>query len=319
MDKQAEIKKAAELIGAYMKRKGIGLAKLVKKYPLLGSEKTFRDLRAGKTDGYNLENHLENYTSLASSLELQLETGEIELYDTLPAVIELRGAILDAMASIGTDRVVMVDGESGHGKTTAARILVAKYGTRIRMLEATDMWKDSPGAMLDEILLALGEPEAPISGVAKLNRCIVALRNMRRTLIIDEGHHLGPRSMNVVKTLVNKTPGEFVLMGIPAMWAKLHKAAYVEARQLSTNRLSSRVNLVFGTADVLAYLKEIFPDNEHAELRHAAKTIEQYATSHGCMAFVRDVCRQFDGGFAVEAVQGAVDTVLKRKTQKARK
>lgn len=313
MEKQKEIKTATEIIDAYMKSKGLGVAKLIKRFPLLGSEKTYRDLRAGKVEGYALENHVENYVGLARTMEALLETGEIELYESLPAVTELWDAILEAMASIGTDRVVFVDGESGHGKTTAARIMVGKYGSRVRMLEATDMWKDSAGAMLDEIMLALGATEHPVSGVAKLSRCIAMLRNQRRTIIIDEAHHLGPRSMNVVKTLVNKTPGEFVLMGIPAMWAKLHKAAYIEARQLSTNRLSGRVKLVFKTADTLAYMKEIFPDAPADQLRTAAKMITSTAAEHGCMAFVRDVCRLMVSGFSLEAVTSAAQTVLKRK------
>ena len=315
MENGLQIKNAIESIDSYMKRKGLGLGKLVRKYPLLGSEKTYRDLRAGKTDDYRLENHVENYTGLATTLKLQLETGGIELYESLPAVVDLRAAILEAMASIGTDRVVIVDGESGHGKTTAAQILVAKYGVRIRMMEATDMWNDSPGAMLDEIILTFGESSPPITGTQKLKLCIDLLRNMRSTLIIDEAHHLGPRSMNVVKTLVNKTPGEFVLMGIPAMWTKMHKASYIEALQLSTNRLSCRISLKLDHTDVLAYLREIFPDDEIADLRHAAKTIAPYAKINGYMAFVRDVCRQMTAGFSIADVQPAIDAVLKRKTR----
>jgi phage major head subunit gpT-like protein len=49
--------------------------------------------------------------------------------------------------------------------------------------------------------------------------------------------------MNVVKTLVNQSPGEFCLIGIPSVWAKMYKSAYAEARQLSTNRLSERVSV----------------------------------------------------------------------------
>ena len=44
--------------------------------------------------------------------------------------------------------------------------------------------------------------------------------------MIDEAHHLGPHCLNTVKTLVNTTPGEFILVAIPTLWNKLQAHAY---------------------------------------------------------------------------------------------
>jgi hypothetical protein len=120
--------------------------------------------------------------------------------------------------------------------------------------------------------------------------------------------------MNVVKSLTNRTPGEFVMIGIPAMWAKLHKAAYTEARQLSTNRISERVKLEFSERDVRSYLANIFPDADKQELIMASRLIKPSAIQNGCMAFVRDVARRIrTRGLEASAVNEAVQAVLKRR------
>lgn len=315
MDAGADITELARSIDSYAGRRGIGIAKLVKEFPALGSEKAFRDIRDGKHEEYDLEKQLHNYRGVCGIIQEMTGSASEELYDDLPVVNSVRRAALEVMKSWGMDRVVFVDGDSGAGKTTAARVLCGKYGTRIVMVEATDMWNDSPSAMLAEVLRELGwESCAGMPGMARLEKVREMLNAARRCLIIDEAHHMGPHCMNVVKSLVNRTPGEFILIGIPAMWAKLHKAAYVEARQLSTNRISERVKLQFGEGDVKAYLLNIFPDADGQELATAARIIRAAASMNGCMAFVRDVARRLrTRGLAAKHVTEAVEAVIKRR------
>ena len=74
-------------------------------------------------------------------------------------------------------------------------------------------------------------------------------------MVIDEAHHLGPHCLNTVKTLVNTTPGEFVMLAIPSLWAKLNKSAYIEAKQLSTNRLYELVQIDLEAQDIATYMR----------------------------------------------------------------
>jgi len=298
-----------KVISAYAVRRGIGVKKMVNEFPALGSAKTFIDLRNGKYEGYSLENHLPNYQAVAR--HVAEGAGSEERY-ALPAVEAIENALKAVMRSWGLDRVTFVDGESGTGKTTAARMLCAKYGTRLMMVEATEVWDDSPGAFLRAILRAFGVLTAPASKVDALDRVLELQSVTRRCLIVDEAHHLGPRCLNVLKTLVNQSPGEFCLIGIPSMWAKLHKQAYAEARQLSTNRMSERVAVVLDDRAVAAYVQGVFPDAAAAEIKAAARVIRPAATQHGNMAFVRDVCREVEE-LAQDAVIAAVQRVASRK------
>ncbi len=318
MEQNKELMELATVMSDYATRKGIGIAKLVKEYPGLGSEKTFRDMKAGKTAGYDVDAQLANYRAAAALIQALTGEGSAEeQYDNLPGVDAVRLAAVGAMKSWGTDRVVFVDGESGCGKTTSARILCGKYGKRVLMIEANCMWNDSPAALLGDLLVELGELTPPFRGVSRLSRVMELLKVSRRCIIIDEAHHMGPKCLNVIKTLVNRTPGEFVLIGIPEMWAKLYKAAFSEARQLSTNRISARVKLGLDVKDVEGYLKNIFPEAEKAELHAAAKMIRPAAQNNGALAFVRDVSKQLIGaGLSIQAVSQAVSDVSMRRTAK---
>ena len=124
VDAAVEIQEIARAIDGYAGRRGFSLKKLMQEFPALGSEKTFRDMREGSLDGYDLEKQLSNYKGVFAIIQEMTgsDSGEL-LYDDLPAVVAVRLAVLEVMKSWGTDRVVFVDGESVMGKSTAAKVL----------------------------------------------------------------------------------------------------------------------------------------------------------------------------------------------------
>ena len=309
MNEKVEIIDICKVISAYAVRRGIGLRKLVAEFPALGSVSTFSDMKAGKTDKYDLPAQIANYRAVAQYVAEG--AGHEERYP-LQAVAVIEGAVKKVMRSWGLDRVVVVDGESGMGKTTAVEMLCAKYGSRLMLLETTEVWDDNPRALLWVILKAFGVLTPPASKVDALDRVLEHLSVSRKCLVIDEAHHLGPRCMNVVKTLVNQSPGEFCLLGIPSVWAKMFKQAYIEARQLFTNRLSERVTLVLDDGAVGEYVKFVFADAAAAEVKKAAQLIRPAAMQHGNMAFVRDVCREMEE-LTQDAVIAAVQRVAAQK------
>ena len=115
-----------------------------------------------------------------------------------------------------------------------------------------------------------------------------------------------------MKTLVNTTPGEFILVAIPTLWNKLQAHAYQEAKQIATNRLSERVKLTLDEADIRTYLGHRFPKAEAADLKVAARIIRPNALLAGNYAFLRDVARMLSG-VGSEEVSRAVGAVTGRR------
>lgn len=309
-----ELVETAAKIAAWGESHGMSRAQLVRNFADLGSEKSFRDISAGNLEGYNAENQLTKYRAVYATMEeLANQGGEERIYDDLGTVVKIRRAFLGVVKATGTNRVLIVQGESGVGKTTAVGLLRGKYGTgRISYVEASDVWADSPNAFLGAILRALGVTELPAGRVQRLEEVQARLAISRRCLVIDEAHHLGPHCLNTVKTLVNTTPGEFILVAIPTLWNKLQAHAYQEAKQIATNRLSERVKLTLDEADVRTYLAKCFPDAAAADLKTAARIIRPSALLSGNYAFVRDVCRAL-AGLDADAVSRAVTAVAARR------
>ena len=316
---EQELKEIAAKIAAWGESHGMSRAQLVRNFTDLGSEKSFRDISNGDLEGYNVENQLTKYRAVYATMEeLADQGGEEKIFDDLGTVVKLRKAFLGVVKAAGTNRVLIVQGESGVGKTTAVGLLRGKYGSgRISYVEASDVWADSPNAFLGAILRALDgggfvETALPSGRVQRLENVQRRLAISRRCLVIDEAHHLGPHCLNTVKTLVNTTPGEFILVAIPTLWNKLQAHAYQEAKQIATNRLSERVKLTLEEADIKTYLAKRFPKASAAELKVAAKIIRPNALLSGNYAFVRDVAREL-AGLAADDVSRAVTAVTGRR------
>ena len=317
---EEELIETAAKIAAWGEQHGMSRSQLVRNFTDLGSEKSFRDISGGQLEGYNAENQLTKYRAVLATIdELADLGGEDRIHDDLGTVVRLRRAFLGVVRATGTNRVLIVQGESGVGKTTAVGLLRGKYGAgRISYVEASDVWADSPNAFLGAILRALGVTELPSGRVQRLEDVQARLAISRRCLVVDEAHHLGPHCLNTVKTLVNTTPGEFILVAIPTLWNKLQAHAYQEAKQIATNRLSERVKLTLDEADVRLYLAKRFPDAPAADLRVAAKIIRPNALLSGNYAFVRDVARELGGGqgltaLPADSVSKAVSAVTGRR------
>lgn len=307
----------ARRISDWAAARNVPTSRLCRDYPGLGSERTFRDLRAGRTEGYDVPSQLANYRAVWAVVEELAGTAGAEerVWDDLGPVVALRRAFASVAQAAGSNRVVVVQGDSGVGKTTALRILAGRYGQgRIVAVEASDVWNDNPSCLLGEILRALGRTELPPGRADRLDEVRRALCLSRRCVAVDEAHHLGPHCLNTVKTLVNTTPGEFLLVAIPTLWNKLQARAYQEARQLTTNRLSERVRLQLTDADAARYLGKFLEGAPAAALRQAGRIVGPLARAGGNMAFVRDVARLLgDSEPTPENVARAAQTVAERR------
>jgi type II secretory pathway predicted ATPase ExeA len=287
----SRIQDIARRVFAWMESNGKTQSWMVRTFDSLGSPRTMRDMRDGSVDGYDLETQLANYQAAWSMIEAKDPSSRGErLIATLSPVTLVKRSVLEATLSSGNDRVIIALGDSGVGKTCMLRAIAQAYDTAV-YVEAKEVWGDSPGAMLADFLQALGEDANPASPAASLFRSAVALMCKRRcTLLVDEAHHMGRRCLNTLKGLVNATPGEFVLAAQPTLWTNLQKLAYLELRQLTTNRLRARISINLNLPDVVAYVAARFPKLTADECKDAALVAIDKAANLGNMSFVRDVC-----------------------------
>jgi type II secretory pathway predicted ATPase ExeA len=196
------------------------------------------------------------------------------------------------MRERGNNRLVILQGPPGCGKSTATRALLERFGQRIVLAEADETWKDSLMAMLGGCLRALGVTVLPANSSERLRVLLEKLRERRVCLVIDESHHLGPRTLNIVKTIINQTPGEIVLSAQGTLFRRLELSAYEEARQLTQNRLAERVNLEsVASADVELFLSRRL-EWENGEIKQAAQLLGEKAQGRGQFAFAKRVCQQ---------------------------
>ncbi len=267
--------------------------KWVKEHRDLGSSKTYKNIIAGNLAGYDAERWLVSYRSAWNLIEAEMEAsqGRDPIYDDLSTVTRLRVAVIDAMASKSNDRLVILQGPSGAGKTEALRLIAGKYGKRVLMLEANETWKDNVTALLNAILEKL-EETAPASAADRMARVIKALAPSRVMIVIDEAHHLGPRQLNLIKSIINQTPGEVVLAALDTLWDKLESMAYAESRQLIHNRLSERVQITAPDKDDVEKILTRRLGINGADGKKAAEMVRKVAQVKGSLKFVTRVCRR---------------------------
>lgn len=288
-----ELLRIAQAIRERQRATGASDNAWVRKYPGLGSTKTYIKLVNGDAASLDSDRWIVDYRAVESLLDaLEGEGGEEPLYDDLDPVVALRAAITAAMREESNRRLVLMVGEPGAGKTTAARLAAGRFGARVILAEADETWKENVGAMLGGLLRALGVTELPGTHEGRKNLLIERLRVTRRCLVIDEAHHLGPRTLNLVKTLINQTPGEFVFLCLPTLWRNLATQAYHEARQLTANRLCERIAIQgVSKQDATRFVERRLPGIDGAAAQ-AGEMARQDSITRGGFSWIGVVCAQ---------------------------
>ena len=309
----------AKRIRAWQTERQLSDAQLLKRYRGLGTDRTFGRIMGGDFEELDVQRWAAEYEAVWQCIELEAEatTPAEPLYDDLSSVVEVRRAVAEAMREQGTNRLVLVQGVTGSGKTSTARLLQAKYGARVVYVEADETWKESLGSMLKGILAAVGvEAPPPAASDMLVQVCKHLSERGRICLIIDEGHHLGPRTLNLCKTILNRTPGEIVLFTMGTLWRRLESAAFEEARQLSQNRLCERIRCEAIPACDVALIVQRRLGISGADAKRAGEVIADAANKvGGGLTVVKLICRRalkLAGGkdVALETVGKAIQQVI---------
>jgi hypothetical protein len=303
-------------------RRGWSNTKMVNAFPGLGSTKTYQLIREDKLDGLEVERWLAAYRSVVYQIETESRPNarEEELFEELGPVTELHRIFVELAHTSSNRRISIFAAESGCGKSKAVAALCRKMPRRCVTVEADDTWGSSTVSMLGAILDACGYPAGSPSSAVRLEAVKAALRKTRTCLMIDEAHHIGARGLNLVKTLVNATPGEFVLVGIPTLFRNLECAYHLEVKQLVTNRFNERVEFGLERLDVELYMARALAGLKvDAEtIKKGAARIHNAARSAGNLCFVAAVCDFITHSYpeddiTADHVAQAVDKELKRR------
>lgn len=314
---QTDLLQTARVIREHQQARGWTLAELMRHHggsEALGSDKTFNKILASDFSEMNVEKKLEDYRRVLHILEDtagQAEEGPEPVFGDFVHAAQVRAGLVRAMNTSTVARVGVVEGDSGMGKSSILAVVRSIYGKRIIEVQARRAWNDSPSAFLGQILIDLGE-EPGGSHAARRQRKVEQVLAARRTcLAIEEAHHLGPRCIDTLKTLVNVSKTEAVIFAIPTLLKRLETAAYEESKQLFTNRSAFRVRLKVHKADIALMLRNRLPapglvgDTEkqtEQALTEAATLLEANCKKHGHYAFVREVCRRVRDTWREEAL-----------------
>jgi hypothetical protein len=311
-----ELVALAQKIRAWQEAKKISDNELLRRYAGLGSTKTFTKILAHNLEELDLERWTAVYRVVWAMIEnLTTRDHEEDLYEDLSTVVQLRRALIDILECHSLRRVVLLEGESGLGKSCALTLLQRKYGQRILLVEATDVWNDNPNSFLGSLLEAFGVRDQPASRDDRMRMLLRKFRDYRIALAIDEAHHMGPHCLNTCKTLINQTPGEIFLLALPTLWRRLERGAYEEVKQLLGNRLAERIKIgELREGDV----RKVLARRAKVDDAPAAQAVLKEARTRGNLSFVAAVCERLleqdhEGAPTHEAVLAAIEAEKARR------
>lgn len=286
-------------------------SKLCKEIAHVGSSKTYKRILDDTDDlsELNVESQLRNYQAAVETIKaLRTKDRPAEPeYDDFSNILNSYTAVGRALLEDEdcVARLVIIEGATGTGKDSVRKYLQKSWPKITVAVEATELWRDSLAVPARAIYSELSivkqadrntkeTPKPPRYPAEIVAEVIAALKERKLALIINEAHHMGPRTLNMIKTLLNQTPTVIVMECIPTLLTRLLSGSYEEAIQLTGNRLCERVYLSSPPPDEILMMLERrgvkFADPETRNA--AAKTLAGEAPNFGNWRYVSQVCRK---------------------------
>lgn len=287
---QTEARDLAALLIEYCETSEQTLAILCKPHGLTPRE---IELAAGsKLDDLASEGILERLRAIAAEIGGNVDAAD-PLYEDMGTAKLVRQAFTRLRMSNTKAKLVIVEGQTGMGKTSAGEIISAKMralnpAACIFKIEATAAWRGRAAPMMAAMLRALGMPDTTRSASVRLEKLVDALNQRPAVFIVDEIHDGGVDMLRTLKTLLNRSHLKLVLLAHPRLFRDLENEAWDDVRQLTGNRLLARIDLGRVTeADTLLMLTKRLPKFDEA--KKAAATLAKAAHGNGNYAVIREV------------------------------
>lgn len=214
------------------------------------------------------------------------------------------------------NRLVVILGETGAGKTVVAQAIAAEYPGAATVVEASETWRDSYLAPIAAAAKACGLTTLPTSARKAEGALIETLQKRPRILIIDEGNYFGPAALNLVKLILNETSSTVVVLALPELWDRIVRGARQESLQLR-NRTAAKISLdSIGTDDARAVLRhhagEFWPGLGKDESKAVAAIVRE-AVSFGLwntvVSIAQEIAAVAGGPVTLDEVDRAISTV----------
>lgn len=224
--------------------------------------------------------------------------------------------VLDAVAVAMFDprnRLVVFLAPTGGGKTHGvARAIAETYPRRSVLVTGNETWRNNYFAAAADIAGAAGVKRENLSGAAQAQQALIDKLNVERpVVVIDEANHFGPRTLNLLKTILNKTTCVVVVLAIPALWALITRENAEEAAQLRSRtqaKIVLRAQTDNGVSDgkldkatVRTFLGELIPRSAKLDrfsdiVAACAAAANRFGLFDTLARIVSDVKEQADGG-----------------------
>lgn len=211
------------------------------------SATTLSRLRSGKYGADAADVFVKLDTNLRRYREeraMARKRGEVATYYPLTEQQSVLSAVTGARLKDATnpDRLIVVLGETGAGKTATAAQVAAQFDGLT--VEARETWRTDYYSAIKSIGQVAGvDAEKLDAGKASAETALIErLRKNRRVLGIDEGEYFGPRTMNLVKLILNQTETVVVIYAIPELFQRWSCKAWKESEQLK-RRLHTLIDL----------------------------------------------------------------------------
>jgi hypothetical protein len=299
-DTARQLSEAASNIETYRADFGLTKAALLRQYPELGTDRTYNKIIGADYAQLDLDKWSDSYAHVWRQIKDADSAADDSLIPTLTGPVELCRSYLETRLTKGNDRFILIQGESGVGKTSAIQVMLGKpYGGLMVVVEALDVWKkdnrNTAVPLLRAIAEELGIKDLPARRDALMKEVITKLKGQRRCLVVEEAHHLCPQGLNTLKALINLTPTIIVATAIPQLWDRLTSSrdTYMEVKQLIGNRLAERIQLVLGHDDIRAFLLARGVVLTAAEIDAVAARLRETARGNGCLKFVAKATARF--------------------------
>lgn len=265
----------------------------------LGSSRTYKRIYEGEgIDSLDPDEWLSKYQEVWNRIESEEIVRSSEpVFEDLSPTVKARAAVSKLMRETGQQRLVVIQGDTGTGKTVALRALRDKYGRTSYLIESHEGWGRLATALrylAKGLNIQMGDgPDRPRSAGDMLELIIDRLNARgRRLILLDECQHWSGEMLNALKTLINRTDCVFVVAAMGTLWQKLTSARYLEAKQLTLNRMHCRVSLDGPTAtDATKYLER------RAGVRPGKKALNHLldlSETRGDFAFLRRVVSKIE-------------------------
>ena len=284
------------------------------------SQTVWYRIRLGK---YMADDHSRVLRKLTSDLSGIIDSAQIsggikrKRIIPLSFVTEARDALNMAFAE-ERNRIVIVLADTGGGKTTIAKSIERDFSSRSAMVEATETWRKSYLAGIQDISRACGIEEPRNNMRIAQNDLIDHLKIKPRIIIIDEGNYFGAACLNLVKSIVNQTASIVVILAMPVLWKTITKNSNQEARQLRNRAAAILEFNRVKSQDVRSAMEAAVPNwsSLNGSAAAAVHAVTEAANSFGLWNTVFSVAdfitqEAGHGTLTLDIVQKAADDVQK--------